>query len=100
MEFKDLAVKEVSTGLEGNKIPIDTILNRTIIVEDYQIKPSKFEKKTGNGMCLYLQFKMNDYRHIVFTSSICLMEMIQQISKDHFPFETTITKKDKRLLFT
>ena len=59
---------------------------------------SKFEK--GNGKCLHLQIKYNDKQHVVFTGSGNLMEQIEQVPKDKFPFETIIEEDDKRLMFT
>lgn len=37
---------------------------------------------------------------MVFTGSGNLMEQIEQVPKDKFPFETIIEEDDKRLMFT
>jgi hypothetical protein len=79
---------------------ISKVLNREIIVHDYKIEDSKCFKDRGDGKCLHLQISMDSNKHIVFTSSGGLMEIIQQIPKDDFPFETTIIEEDKRFLFT
>lgn len=99
MKFKDLGIKPESKGLIGDKIKIERVLNREIEVVDYRIEKSKYEAK-GNGRCLYLQIKLNDNNHVVFTGSGVLMNMIDQVLKEHFPFTTTIVKENERFEFT
>lgn len=82
----------------GDKIKIERIFNKTIVVEGFRIKPSNFE---GKGNCLTLQIKIGDTDHIVFTGSQVLMDMIAKVPSDGFPFETKIVKQDdKSLRFT
>ncbi|WP_276483586.1 hypothetical protein [Paraflavitalea pollutisoli] len=75
----------------GDKIKIDRILNRPIVVESFRIEPSKFE---GKGNRLTLQIKIDNNSHIVFTGSQVLMDMIAKVPADGFPFETKIVKQD------
>jgi len=96
--FKDFGIKPMTKAFEGDKIKIDRILNKNIIVEDFKIENSKYEK--GNGKCLYIQIAVDNNKRIVFTGSISLMEMIQQVDKDKFPFQTVIIKENERFQFT
>lgn len=86
-------------GFVGDKIKIDRILNKEIIVHGFEIKDSKFEGR-GNGKCLYLQIEWKEEKHVVFTSSIYLMDMIGKVAPEDFPFTTTIVKTNEHLEFT
>jgi hypothetical protein len=96
--FKDFGIKPKSKSFEGEKIRLDKILNKEIIIEDFKIEKSKFEK--GNNQCLYLQIDVNGVKRVLFTGSVVLQEMITQVSKENFPFTTTIVKENDRLEFT
>lgn len=97
-QFKDLGIEPPAQGFTGDKIRMDRILNREIIVHDFKIENSKYEK--GNGKCLYMQIQLNNVKHVVFTGSTSLMETIQKVPKSAFPFKTTIIKDNERFEFT
>lgn len=94
-KFEDFNIVASHKSFVGDKIKIDRVLNVPIEVREFKIEASKF-----NGKCLYLQIKKGDTEHVVFSGSATLMEQIQKVPKDEFPFETTIVKKDERFLFT
>jgi len=93
--FSDFNIEVTQKGFTGDKIKIDRVLNLPITVVAFKIVDSKFD-----GKCLHLQIKKGDTEHVVFTGSSSLMELIQKVSSDGFPFQTTILKKDERFLFT
>jgi hypothetical protein len=97
-QFKELGIKPTIQGFVGDKIRIDKILNKEILVCDYRIEVSKYEK--GNGKCLYLQIEIDSVKRVVFTGSSVLMDVIIQIEKRHFPFSTTIVRENDRFEFT
>lgn len=94
-KFSELNVKQVPTGMVGDKIKVDRILNKKISVHNYKIVDSKFK-----GKCLHLQIQIGDNKHVVFTSAKTLQDAMLQIEPQDFPFETTIVKEDERLFFT
>jgi hypothetical protein len=96
--FKDLNVKIEKQGFVGDKIKIDRIFNREIVVEGYKIVDSKYPEK-GNPKCLHLQIILGNNRHVVFTGSMMLMDQIKQIPATSFPFKTTIVKENERFEF-
>jgi formylmethanofuran:tetrahydromethanopterin formyltransferase len=98
--FNQFNIKTSSKGFEGDKIKISKILNKEIVVHDYKIEDSKIFKDRGTGKCLHLQISINDEKHIVFTSSGGLIEAIQQVSGNLFPFTTTIIEENDRFIFT
>ena len=89
-KFSDLGIKAAeSKKLVGDKIKIDKILNKEIIVLGYRIDASKYE-----GKCLCLQISLSDTKRVVFTGSKKLLELVQQTHAESFPFTTAIVKED------
>ncbi len=75
------------------------IINKPIIVEAFRIMPSKYTDK-GNGKCLHLQIKDGPDTRVVFSGSQRLMNDIEQVRVDSFPFQTTIIKEENYLRFS
>ena len=98
-QFKDLGIKPVLKAFQGDSISIDRITNSEIQVLDYKIGPSKYPEK-GNGKCLTLQVKYRDELRIIFSGSSYLMETIENIDRQKFPFATTIIKINKHYEFS
>ena len=100
--FSQFNIKAPERGFIGDKVKVDKILNREIVVHSYKIEESKVKafQERGSGKCLHLQISFNNEMHIMFTSSSGLIETIRQIPDDKFPFLTTIIKEDERLKFT
>jgi hypothetical protein len=98
--FSQFNIQPKSKGFEGEKIKMSKILNREIVVHDFKIEDSKVFKDKGTGKCLHLQISFNNEKHIVFTSSSGLIEMIQMVPADGFPFTATIVEDNERFMFT
>ncbi|QTE36008.1 hypothetical protein J3L18_23125 [Mucilaginibacter gossypii] len=96
-KFSDFNINTQKQSFKGDKIKTDRLLNREITVHDYKITDSKQEPGT---QCLHIQISINNNYHVVFTGSKGLMEMIEQVPKDKFPFQTTIVKENDWLRFT
>ena len=88
-QFSELGIKAEAKGLLGDKLKIERLFGKKIRVEAFRIKPSNFE-----GNRLELQFVMNGNRHVVFTGSLKLQELIQKVPTDKFPFDTIIIKQE------
>jgi hypothetical protein len=99
-KFNQFNIKPTSKGFEGDKIKMSKILNKEIVVHDFKVEDSKCFKDRGNGKCLHLQVSINGDKHIIFTSATGLIEIIQQVPVDGFPFSTTIIQEGERYLFT
>jgi hypothetical protein len=69
------------------------------VVTAFKVEDSKFEKK-GSGKCLTVQFELNNTKHIVFTGSIGLINQIEQVPKDKFPFRAIIIRENEMFQFT
>lgn len=100
--FSQFDIKVPEKGLTGNKIKITKILNKEIVIHHFKVVDSKIEefKKKGTGKCLHMQISFNNEMHVVFTSGTALIEVIQQIPLDKFPFASTIIEENDRYIFT
>ena len=100
--FSQFNIKVPTKGFEGNKIKMARILNREIVVHAFKIEESKVPafKEKGTGKCLHLQISSNGEMHVVFTSASGLMETIQMVPEDKFPFTTIIVEENDRFKFT
>ncbi|TWP30533.1 hypothetical protein ETU08_01875 [Apibacter muscae] len=96
-QFKDFKIKPEINHFTGDKIKIDKILNVPIVIIDYKIEQSK--AKVGTQL-LTLQIEKSGTRHVVFTGSTVLLQMIQKVDKEKFPFISTIVKENEYLEFT
>ena len=96
--FRDLGIQNTQQGFIGDKIKINKILNRQVVVNDYKIENSKYEK--GSGKCLHMQISIGETKHVVFTGSKRLMDTLELIPKTDFPFSTTIVKENDWFDFT
>lgn len=97
--FKEFGIKTASQAFVGDKIKMEKILNREIIIHDYRIDDSKFEG-AKNNKCLVLQIEFKEEKHVVFTGATVLIESIQQVPKKEFPFTATIIKENERYEFS
>jgi hypothetical protein len=94
--FNDFARE--ARPLEGSKVKIDEIINREILITDYKICDSRFEKKDCTK-CLTLQFEMEGAKHVLFTGSNVLIDQIEKY-RHEIPFLTTLKKIDRYYTFT
>ena len=98
--FSQFNIQSEKKEFEGDKIKMSKILNREIVVHHFKLEDSKIFKEKGSGKCLYLQISFNNVKYIVFTGSGRLIEVIQQIPDDGFPFLTTIIEENECYKFS
>jgi len=89
----DIAVKK---SFVGTKIYIDSILDKPIVIEFYDIRPSK---KPDGSECLYMQIKLEGVDHVVFSSSTFLMEPLRKLTDVDFPFSAKIIRVNRHFEF-
>jgi hypothetical protein len=87
----------VLNNFTGDKLKLDKILNTPIIVHDFVVEDSTVKVGTKR---LKLQIEKNDIKHIFFTGSTILIQQIERLQKEQFPFTTTIVKESEHLEFT
>jgi hypothetical protein len=85
-KFSDFA--EEPKKLDGEKVSIDSILNKEILILGYKIGMSKFKE---NANYTTVQFSMGGSNHVFFTGSAVLAEQIKKYD-DKIPFTATVQK--------
>lgn len=99
-KFSDLGIAPNTKGMEGDKIKIERVFNREIVVKSFAIEPSKFPQP-GRENRLKLEFEMLGTKHITFTTSLVLTDQIKRVLPEKFPFTTKIVKdQSDRFIFT
>jgi len=96
-QFSDFKIKPKLKSFTGDKIPIKRIFNTQIKVLDYKIEPSK---KKENSNLLTIQIEKQEEKRVIFTGSTVLMQQIEKVPKEKFPFETTIINDNEYFEFT
>lgn len=95
--FKDLGIKVNLASFVGDKVPVKKLINQSITVIDYKIEPSK---KKENTQLLTLQIEKSGDKRIVFTGSKVLIDQINRVPKEKFPFATVISDENDYYEFT
>lgn len=98
--FADFNIKPAPTGFVGDKINEQYLLDRTVTVHAFKIVDSRYKKGEEEKKCLHLQLTVEGVKRVFFTGSRCLMDMINRVAPEKFPFTTKIIKKDKILVFS
>ena len=75
--FKDFGIKPALKKFTGDKIKMEKILNKEIMVIDWSLEDSKYKER--GDKCLYLQIETGGEKRVVFSGSKVLMDMIGQI---------------------
>ncbi len=96
-KFSDFGIKPELKNFIGDKISLKRIFNIPIKVFDYKIENSKHKENTK---CLTLQIEHKEEKRIVFTGSTVLIQQIEAVSKDKFPFQTIISNQNEYYEFT
>lgn len=78
------------SALDGNKIPIDTILNQEIAVINFTARNSRFSKCNGGNYTI-LQIEQNNQKFVIFTASEVLTDQLNKY-KENMPYLATIVK--------
>lgn len=95
ISFSELNISIQIEMFVGDKISINEVLNKEIIVCKHKVGDSKFK-----NTLLTIQIKFNNEDRIIFTGSKSLEVVLEKVGKDNFPFKTTIKKSNNTYYFT
>lgn len=93
-KFGDFA--DETTPFEGDKIKIDDLLNKEILILGFKERESKQKKNTSY---ITIQFKLDDTEHIMFTGSRVVADQLHKY-EESIPFYATIKKIDRYYTFS
>lgn len=97
-KFSEFA--ELPKIFSGQKISIDELLNREIVILGFKTTESKFQKEGSDQYTtLHIRIKSSAEERVLFTGSKVIREQCLQY-EDHIPFETVIKKTNKYYTFT
>jgi hypothetical protein len=96
--FKDFKISRAASSFIGDKVKIRKILDQEITVYKFIIEPSNYTEK-GNGKRLKMQIDHKGEKHIVFTGSAALQDLILQVPPDGFPFTAKIVEVNEAFEF-
>lgn len=91
--FSDFASEDV--GFTGDKLKLDTILGKEIVVKNFKVADSRF----NDNKVLTLQFELDGIDYITFTGSGVLLDQVEKY-KDMMPFIAKVEKINKFYSFT
>ena len=89
----------IHSDLQKGFIRAEVMKYLELVVLGEESKVKEFKEK-GSGKCLHLQIEINSEKRIVFTSSSGLLDAIEQIPEEGFPFTTTVIRDNDRFMFT
>ncbi|UGB31720.1 hypothetical protein [Metabacillus sp. B2-18] len=87
--FSDFASDDAI--LTGDKMKLNDILGKELIVKGYKVADSKYKRGNGADRVLTLQFELGGVDHITFTGSNVLIDQVEKY-KDEMPFVSKIEK--------
>lgn len=91
--FGDFAEEQ---SFEGDKLRLDEILNKEILVKGYKIKDSHQKKGTKY---LTINFELDGKQYVTFTGSTVLMDQLKKY-ESHLPFISAIKKINRHYTFS
>ena len=92
-KFSDFAEEEI---FDGDKMKLDEILNKEILVTGFRVKDSHQKKGTEY---LTIHFELENKRYITFTGSTVLMDQLKKY-ESHIPFISIIKKINRHYTFS
>lgn len=94
--FKDFAdPDEDEDPLDGEKKKIVDILNKEILILNFNIRKSKIKE----GDYVIIQFELEGKKHVIFTTATRLMKKLER-HKDKMPYRVTIIQRFKYYTMT
>jgi hypothetical protein len=99
-KFSDFAADD-EMPIEGEKVRIEAILNKSIVITKCKIRNSKY-KKDNCDRCASVQFyevETPSRKEMFFTGSNVIIDLLEKYG-DKIPFETVIKKIDKYYTLT
>lgn len=85
--FSEITKEQI---LDGDKIRIDDIVNKEVVVLKYTIKSSRYSKNIS-GDYLTLQVEIEGKRFVLFTGSDVLIDQLKKYATE-LPFKAIIRK--------
>jgi hypothetical protein len=86
--------------LDGDKMRIEEIIGREIIIRNYRIKSSRFQDNSSKYLTIQFSFQGDEKRYIVFTGSAVIADQLERNADGNMPFFATIRRIGKYFSLT
>lgn len=87
--FTDLGIN-IDRRFAGQRIGINAILGREIVVHDIDIRESKLKKDGEDKQCVYVDLEVDGERRLMWGSYGLMIKQAEVITSDLFPFRCKI----------
>lgn len=91
-KFSDFAKEDLPFA--GDKVRINDILNKEIIIVKYHVRPSKYKDKVSEYAIVQFKETEEGETKVFFTGSQVIIDMLRRYEEE-LPFATTILKIDR-----
>jgi len=95
-KFSELGIDIKNDSFVGDKIKIDKVINREIVILDFKVQESKINE---GKKFLSLQIELSGEKKVIFTGAKLLIQAITQIDKSNLPVSTTIVSENQMYQF-
>lgn len=95
-KFSELGIDIKNDSFVGDKIKIDKVINREIVILDFKVQESKINE---GKKFLSLQIELSGEKKVIFTGAKLLIQAITQIDKSNLPVSTTIISENQMYQF-
>lgn len=98
INFNEIGIK---SGIEGDKLSIQDILNREIVITDFKVSGSNYKTENCTTIQFYFPEDEAQVKHIIFTGSAVLKDMLKKCQKycdennENFEIKTKIVQVGK-----
>lgn len=90
-DFGELNITYEPQAFSGEKISIQKVLNKDLVVQDWKIGPSKI---AGKDFRIDIQILLGGEQRVTWTSSKKFKELVERIPKKELPFTAQIVAID------
>ena len=91
-KFSDFAKEDLP--FTGDKVRINDIIDKEIIIVKFSVRPSKYKDKVSEYAIVQFQEAEDGEMKIFFTGSQVIVDMLRRYAEE-LPFATTIRKIDR-----
>lgn len=95
-KFSQLGIIIQNDSFVGDKVKIDKVINREIVILDFKIQESKINE---GKKFLSLQIELSGEKKVIFTGAKLLIQAIEQMNKENLPVSTTIISENQMYQF-
>ena len=91
--FSDFVTDE-EKAFSGDKVRVNDLINKEIIIIRYKVRPSKYKEKSDRCTTVQFKYENSNEEKIFFTGSSVIIEQLEKY-KEKLPFYAVIKHIDR-----